>query len=251
MDCAQGINFLLTNGGRMEDYQGIGMASRSMLPSVGVSCTAGAGSEAQSFALICRESDHFKMACGDEKEHFRAVILDPLVAATAPAEVAAVAGYDALSHAVESFVTRSANPLSRLLAKEAWRGAVTAYEAIVTGTAGEIELAEMMWGAYLAGAAVELSMLGAAHACANPLTAHFGVTHGKAIALMLPDVVRADAPVSAPLYDELTASAPGQGPETLAQCLEALRDSATLPARLSAIGIDAKDLSDLTALAVE
>jgi len=70
MDCAKGVNFLLTNGGTMADYQGFGKATKPMLPSIGVPTTAGTGSEAQSYALIADEQSHMKMACGDRKAAF-------------------------------------------------------------------------------------------------------------------------------------------------------------------------------------
>ena len=121
MDCAKGINFLLTNGGRMEDYWGVGKASRPMLPSLGIPTTAGTGSEAQSFALIAQPDTHLKMACGDEKAHFRTVILDPELVATVPGSVAVATGLDAIGHAVESYVTTARNPVSQMYAREAWR----------------------------------------------------------------------------------------------------------------------------------
>src|SRR5436305_5835720 len=77
MDCAKGINFLYTNGGRMADYKGFGKATRPLLPSVGVPTTSGTGSEAQSYALIADERTHMKMACGDRQTAFKVSILDP------------------------------------------------------------------------------------------------------------------------------------------------------------------------------
>src|SRR6186713_83398 len=71
LDCAKGINFVVTNGGSMRDYRGHGKASKPMLPSIGVPTTAGTGSEAQSYALISDAQTHAKMACGDEKAAFR------------------------------------------------------------------------------------------------------------------------------------------------------------------------------------
>ena len=121
MDCAKGINFLVSNGGRMEDYWGDGKATRPMLPSIGVPTTAGTGSEAQSFALIEQEGTLRKMACGDEKVRFGAVILDPELTATQPRRVAALTAMDAVSHVVESFVTTRRNPVSRTFSREAWR----------------------------------------------------------------------------------------------------------------------------------
>ena len=120
MDCAKGVNFLLTNGGRMEDYWGSNKATRPMLPSIGVPATAGTGSDAQSYALISQEQGGVKMACGDPKAKFRTVVLDPAVAATAPREVVALSGIDAVSHVVESYVSTKSNPISRRLAAAAW-----------------------------------------------------------------------------------------------------------------------------------
>ena len=113
MDCTKGVNFVYTNGGRMQDYWGFGKATRQMLPSLAVPCTTGTGSEAQSFALISSDDEHVKMACGDPKVRFRSVILDSAMACTQPDEVFALTALDAVSHAVETFVTKSRNSISR------------------------------------------------------------------------------------------------------------------------------------------
>jgi alcohol dehydrogenase len=98
----------------------------------------------------------------------------------------------------------------------------------------------MLLGAHLAGAAIEASMLGAAHACANPLTARYGVAHGAAVALLLPHVVRWNgAEVS---YGEL---APGGSGEQLAARLEALRAAAGLPATLREAGVPPGALGEM------
>jgi len=104
MDCAKGINLLLTNGGSMEDYRGFGRAARPLLPAIGIPATAGTGSEAQSYALISRAETHEKMACGDRQARFRTVVLDAALLASTPRRVAAAAGIDAIAHAVESLV---------------------------------------------------------------------------------------------------------------------------------------------------
>jgi alcohol dehydrogenase len=77
LDCAKGINFVLTNGGTMRDYWGFGKARLPMLPSIGIPTTAGTGSEAQAYALISDTETHRKMACGDPKASFRVAVLDP------------------------------------------------------------------------------------------------------------------------------------------------------------------------------
>jgi alcohol dehydrogenase len=247
LDCAKGANFLLTNGGRVEDYRGWNRAAQPMLRSIGVPSTAGTGSEAQSYALIAHPATHVKMACGDEKARFSAVILDPMLPRTAPRAVAAIAGYDALAHAVESLVSRSANPLSRLFSREAWRLLERSYESAVAGRASEAGWSDMLLGAHLAGVAIEVSMLGAAHACANPLTARFGVAHGIAVALMLPAVVRVNGPAAAASYAGLIGAQEEDGAEALARRLESLRAAGGLPARLSSVGIPAEALPQLAA----
>jgi alcohol dehydrogenase len=251
MDCAKGINFLVTNGGRMEDYWGTGKATRPMLPSIGVPTTAGTGSEAQSYALISQADTHRKMACGDPKARFRTVLLDPQLLATVPSKVAAVTAYDALSHAVESFVTRRRNPLAQLYAAEAWRLLSGAFEDFLRDRGQPAPRRAMLLGAHLSGAAIEQSMLGAAHACANPLTARFGVVHGAAVALMLPSVVRfngQDDGVGA-WYAELQNGAGNT--ETLAERLEVLRAAAGLPATLATAGVDPAAIPQLAREAAE
>lgn len=208
MDCAKGINFLLTNGGKMADYWGEGKAQHPMLPTIGIPTTAGTGSEAQAFALIANAQTHEKMACGSEGARFRGVILDPELTRTVPRVVAIAAGIDAISHAVESYVTTDSNLISRIYARQAWRLLTRHFPGSIEEP-DEYTLAAMLLGAYLAGAAIDCSMLGAAHACANPLTANYGVTHGVAVGLMLPHVVRFNELVASSLYVELDSAAPG------------------------------------------
>jgi alcohol dehydrogenase len=89
MDCAKGINFLLTNGGRMSDYRGYGKATQPMLPMIAIPTTAGTGSEAQSYALISDAESHVKMACGDPKAAFRVALLDPALTVSQPRSITA------------------------------------------------------------------------------------------------------------------------------------------------------------------
>src|SRR5215510_4500369 len=95
LDCAKGINFLLTNGGRMQDYLGYGKARQPLLPMIAIPTTAGTGSEAQSYAVVSDAETHTKMACGDPKAAFRIAILDPILTVTQPRATTAASGYDA------------------------------------------------------------------------------------------------------------------------------------------------------------
>jgi alcohol dehydrogenase len=248
LDCAKGINFVLTNGGTMRDYRGYGKASRPMLPSIGVPTTAGTGSEAQSYALISDEETHAKMACGDPNAAFRIAILDPSLTLTQPRQVTAVAGYDAISHAVESFVTTRRNEISDLFARDAWRRLDRYYERVLSTPHDIRARGAMLLGAHEAGIAIEQSMLGATHACANPLTARYGTAHGVAIAVMLPHVVRWNGDHVGDRYAELLELCGVEGAaERLATRLEDLRRAAELPAALRELGVPREDFAALAA----
>ncbi len=256
MDCAKGINFVLSNGGRIQDYWGYGKARQPMLPMIGIPTTAGTGSEVQSYALISDAESHVKMACGDPQAAFRIVILDPLLTVTQPPHVTAAAGYDAIAHAVETFVTTKRTPISRLYTLEAWNLLERNFEIVLKDGSDLEARAAMQLGAHFAGVAIENSMLGATHACANPLTARFGTTHGIAVALLLPSVVRWNGSVVGDHYRELLRASTlhsngGNETEGLASHLESLAKIAGFPLRLRELGIAQDELQSLAELATQ
>jgi alcohol dehydrogenase len=212
-----------------------------MLPSVGVPTTAGTGSEAQSFALITDEQTHIKMACGDRKAAFRVAILDPEVTVSQPKSVTAVTGIDALAHAIESHVSTRRNPVSQICSLAAFRYLDPNFETVLRTPIDVPARSAMQLGAHLAGMAIENAMLGVCHSCANPLTAHYGMTHGVAVALMLPHVIRFNAPAADPLYAELIAAVglPNRGSpaESLTARVAALTAAAGLPRSLKECGV--------------
>jgi alcohol dehydrogenase len=254
MDCAKGINFLVSCGGRMHDYHGRNRATGPLLPSIGVPTTAGTGSETQSFALVTDPETGMKMACGDPRAAFRIAILDVGLTLTQPARVAALTGIDAVSHAVESHVCRLANPASRLFSRAAWRLlAVHLPRVLAAGDDLESRSAVQL-GAAWAGSAIEHSMLGAAHALANPLTAAFGTAHGQAVGLMLPHVVRFNAADCAAHYAELLVDIgvvvpPAAAGARLASFLADLLRAGGLADTLTGLGIAPLDPQPLARLA--
>ena len=255
MDTAKGCNFLLTNGGQMKDYWGIGKAKLPMLPLIAIPTTGGTGSECQSFALITDESTHQKMACGDPKAAAKIAILDPALTLSQPPKVTAGSGIDALAHAVETAVTRKRTPFSLLFSREAFRLTVAGLPRVLQAPQDLEARGWMLLGAALGGIAIENSMLGAAHSAANPLTAHFGIVHGRAVGLMLPHIVRfnARAPEAAQTYAELTMLAGISSPadptagaaEKLAAHIEHLLDLGNLPRSLKDCGAHNGDLARL------
>jgi alcohol dehydrogenase len=249
MDTAKGCNFLLTNGGRMQDYWGVGKAFMSMLPLIAIPTTAGTGSECQTFALIADAETHQKMACGDPKAAARIAILDPALTLSQPRRVTACTGLDALSHALETAVSKKRNALSLAFSREAWRLCGSSLPLVLQEGANIEARAGMLLGAALGGLAIENSMLGAAHAAANPLTAHFRLVHGQAVGLMLPAVIRFNAadPAVARMYDEL-----GEIKSTrLAARVEWLLNLAGMPRSLADCGVTPDSIPMLAAEAAK
>jgi alcohol dehydrogenase len=255
LDCAKAINFVLTNGGVIADYRGYGKASRPLLPMIAIPTTAGTGSEAQSYAVISDAATHMKMACGDPSAAVRIAILDPGLTRTVPPHVTAAAGFDAIAHAVETAVTTRRTALSEMYSQHAWRLLVDAFSRVLEEPLNLEARSAMQLGSHFAGAAIEQSMLGAAHACANPLTARYDTTHGLALAMLLPHVVRWNAGVATDQYAALLRSAgrPGKGnaAERLACELETLAVTAGIGRRLSDRGVDEEALPELAAQAAQ
>lgn len=249
LDTAKGCNFLLTNGGQMQDYWGVGKATKPMLPLIAIPTTSGTGSECQSYALIAKEETHQKMACGDPKAAPRIALLDPALTVSQPRMVTACTGMDAIVHAVETAVTKRRNEYSSLYSREAFRRLISHFPRVLESPNDLEARAQMLLGAAFAGIAIENSMLGAAHSAANPLTAHFNIVHGQAVGMMLPHIVRfnAELPETRALYHDLVTSA-GLGDQTVtpAEAVELLIDRlnaslriARLPASLSDCGVEA------------
>jgi alcohol dehydrogenase len=251
MDTAKGCNFILTNGGRMEDYWGIGKAKLPMLPLIAVPTTGGTGSECQSFALITHPQTHQKMACGDSKAAAAIALLDPALTVSQPPRVTACSGIDAVAHALETAVTKRRTPLSSVFSREAFRLTTLGLPRVLQSP-GDLEARGFMQlGAAFAGIAIENSMLGAAHSAANPLTAHFDIAHGQAVGLMLPHIVRFNASDLDTVreYAELAriahianSASPEAAVKSLADWLASLLNAAGLPRRLSDCGVTQKDI---------
>ena len=259
MDCAKGINFVYSNGGRIQDYWGTGKALKPMLPLIAVPTTAGTGSEAQSYALISDAVTHVKMACGDRKAACRIAILDPALTVTQPRRVTALTGIDAIAHALETYVTKPRNPMSLAFSRESWRLLAENFGKVLDHPADIDARGAMQLGACFAGMAIESSMLGATHALANPLTAEYGIVHGQAIGLMLPHVIRYNGEAFPDWYRELSDSLAGingfpsfdRGANGLATFVAELVRKADLPQRLSDCSVARESLPKMAEAAAK
>lgn len=243
MDCAKGINFLLTNGGKMSDYKGIGLAKKPMLPSIGIPTTSGTGSEAQSFALITDSSTHLKMACGDKKAAFKICLLDPILTVSQPQMVTAATGIDAISHALESYVSTKKNAISQTFARQAWGMLFSNLPTVLKNPTNIEARGAMQLGAHMAGLSIENSMLGICHSCANPLTAHYGLPHGVAIGILLPHVLRFNSLHVGDFYKTLVndiggdSKTPETSAEVLAKIITGFLELAGIPKNLHDCGV--------------
>ena len=256
LDCAKGINLLLTNGGAIPDYRGYGRTTKPLLPMIAVPTTAGTGSEAQSYAVISDSGTRLKMACGDPGLAFRAAILDPELTLSQPRPVTAAAGFDAIAHAVETAVTTRGTSVSRMFSREAFRLLNGSFERVLERPDDIEARSATHLGAFYAGTAIEQSMLGAAHALANPLTAHYNMTHGVALAVLLPHVVRWNAATDRALYqpfvtEALNGQADGECGNHLAARLVEIGRRGGFPARLRDVGVAQDDLETLAGAAGE
>lgn len=246
MDTAKGCNFIFTNGGRMQDYWGTGKATQPMLPMIAVPTTAGTGSECQSYALISDAATHVKMACGDVKAAAKVAILDPELTVSQPTRVTVCTGIDALSHALETAVTNKGNAWSTVFSREAFRLCHEGFTRILEAPQDVDARGRMLLGAAYAGIAIENSMLGAAHSCANPLTAKFGTVHGEAVGVMLPHIIRFNSalPECAEVYQSYYSG------DLAARMTELLR-VADMPVNISHYGVQESDLLPLAEMAMK
>jgi alcohol dehydrogenase len=165
----------------MQDYVGYGKATKPMLPMIAIPTTSGTGSEAQSYAVISDAETHAKMAVRRSKAAFRVALLDPALTLSQPNTITATAGFDAIRACGRDLRYDQTNSGSQKYSRApAWKLLEPNFEVVLSDPNNLTRPQRDAAGAYFAGVAIEGSMLGATHACANPLTAHYGTTHGAA-----------------------------------------------------------------------
>jgi alcohol dehydrogenase len=209
--------------------------------------------------LIADAETGVKMACGDKRAAFRVAILDPQLTVTQPPRVTALTGIDALAHAIETYVTKRRTAISLTFSREAWRHLAPSFVRVLDEPQNLAARADMQLGACLAGLAIENSMLGGAHALANPLTANYGIVHGEAVALMLPHVIRHNGRQVDSWYRELVQSNGLIGPradtqsaaDALADFVSGVSRRAGLAGTLTECGVRRDQLSELATAAAK
>ncbi|MFC4279003.1 iron-containing alcohol dehydrogenase [Achromobacter aloeverae] len=189
IDVAKAVAILMTNGGKVSDYEGIEKFSVRPLPLFAVPTTAGTGSEVSSAAVITDTQRHVKMAIRHAAwGPAQVAILDPLAVASLPAHVAAHSGIDAFVHAFESYLSKLANPFSDAVNLHAMKLIAGNIRQFVANRQNTTAAMDMLCGASMAAMSFGYTGLGNVHCMAMPIGALFPVSHGLANALCLPTV---------------------------------------------------------------
>lgn len=187
-DCAKGIGLVASNGGSIRDYEGIDKSNKPMCPMIAINTTAGTASEITRFCIITDTSRHVKMAIVDWRVTPQIAINDPKLMVGMPPSLTAATGMDALTHAIEAYVSTNANPLTDAAAIMAIT-MITQYlpKAVANGVYMKAR-DKMAYGQYLAGIAFNNASLGYVHAMAHQLGGFYNLPHGVCNAILLPYV---------------------------------------------------------------
>jgi len=240
LDTAKGIAVLASNGGAVADYAGNGATPRRAWPLILVPTTAGTGSEVTANISITDSQTHAKLALRDPNNYATIAVLDPTLLGGLPVAAAAAAGMDALTHAIESYVSVRSTPMTKLLAFEATRRIGASLEPFVANRTDLPSARQMLYGSCLAGIAISHTGTGNAHAVARALGGPYGIAHGTGCAVALEPVMRFNNEVVQEQYATLAvalgvADASADAAQNALRAIErvgALRAAAGLPERL-------------------
>ena len=189
IDSAKAINILLTNGGEIAAYEGVHKVTKPTLPLVMIPTTAGTGSEVTAVTVVTDTERHKKMVIAGRFVGGTLAICDPLLTADLPPAITAATGMDALTHAIEAYISKLASPVSDSHALKAIDLINTSLEE-VSCNGNKKARSNLMLGSTMAGMAFNSAMLGLVHSLAHPLSAHYNIAHGVANAVFLPQVMR-------------------------------------------------------------
>ncbi|MEL4428353.1 MULTISPECIES: L-threonine dehydrogenase [Shewanella] len=252
-DCAKGIALVATNGGSIKDYEGLDQSAKPQLPLVAINTTAGTASEMTRFCIITDEARHIKMAIVDKHTTPLLSVNDPELMLKKPASLTAATGMDALTHAVEAYVSIAANPITdacAIKAIELIQGNLV--NAVKQGQ--DIEAREQMaYAQFLAGMAFNNASLGYVHAMAHQLGGFYDLPHGVCNALLLPHVQEYNAKVvpdrlkdiAKAMGVDVTSMTDEQGAAAAIAAIKALSVAVNIPENLTLLGVKAEDIPTL------
>ena len=258
-DCAKGIALVAANGGKIEDYEGVDKSAKPQLPLLAVNTTAGTASEMTRFTIITDESRHVKMAIVDKHVTPILSVNDPVLMEDMPASLTAATGMDALTHAVEAYVSTAHNPITDACALQAIALIAQYLPTAVQSPRDKTAREQMAYAQFLAGMAFNNASLGYVHAMAHQLGGFYDLPHGVCNALLLPHVEAFNVPTSAARLRDVAhamgVNVAGLDAEAGAQaCLAAIRQLALdvgIPKCLADLGVKEADIPLLAANALK
>ena len=253
IDCGKAIAIELTNDGELADYMGVDKIPRPGAPLIAISTTAGTGSECTKVTVITDSERNVKMMLSSPYLMARVAIVDPLLSLTTPPHLTSAVGVDALTHAIEAFISKRAQPITDALALKAIR-MISGYLRQAWADGENIKArTEMMIAASIAGMAFSNSSVALVHGMSRPIGAYFHVHHGLSNAILLLDVMEYSV-VGAPDRFAEIARAMGEpidGLSLMRQAdaailsMERLVNDLQMP-RLGEIGIDREEFETVT-----
>ncbi|MGL5389608.1 MAG: L-threonine dehydrogenase [Serratia sp. (in: enterobacteria)] len=252
-DCAKGIALVAANGGEIKDYEGVDRSAKPQLPVVAINTTAGTASEMTRFCIITDEARHIKMAIVDKHVTPILSVNDPHLMAGMPKGLTAATGMDALTHAIEAYVSSAANPITDACAlKAATMIAESLRDAVNDGQNMQAR-ENMAYAQFLAGMAFNNASLGYVHAMAHQLGGFYNLPHGVCNAVLLPHVQEFNAQVAAGRLKDIAAAmgvniAGLNDEQGAAACIAAIRQLAKdvgIPAGLRDLQVKEEDFATL------
>lgn len=249
-DCAKGIGIVATNGGHIRNYEGIDKSSKAMPPFIAVNTTAGTASEMTRFCIITNTATKVKMAIVDWRVTPNVAINDPLLMMGMPPALTAATGMDALTHAVEAYVSTIATPVTDACALKAIELISENLRAAVANGADVEARDKMAYAEYLAGMAFNNASLGHVHAMAHQLGGFYDLPHGVCNAILLPHVERFNmiakmdrfADIAAAMGENIAGLSVRCAAEKALEAIVTLSQDVGIPRGLSELGVKVEDI---------
>ncbi|AKE09238.1 MULTISPECIES: L-threonine dehydrogenase [Serratia] len=258
-DCAKGIALLATNGGDIKDYEGVDRSAKPQLPMIAINTTAGTASEMTRFCIITDEARHIKMAIVDKHVTPILSVNDPHLMAGMPKGLTAATGMDALTHAIEAYVSSAANPITDACALKAVTMIAESLRDAVADGSNMQARENMAYAQFLAGMAFNNASLGYVHAMAHQLGGFYDLPHGVCNAVLLPHVQEFNASVCASRLKDIAAAMgldvsylnDQQGAAACIAAIRLLAQDVGIPAGLRDLQVKEQDLDTLATNALK
>jgi alcohol dehydrogenase len=258
-DCAKGIALVAANGGSIQDYEGVDRSAKPQLPLIAINTTAGTASEMTRFCIITDDARHVKMAIIDKHVTPLMSVNDPELMLAKPAGLTAATGMDALTHAIEAYVSTIATPVTDASAIMAIQ-LIAKHLRTAVNQGDDLHAREQMaYAQFLAGMAFNNASLGYVHAMAHQLGGFYDLPHGVCNAVLLPHVQAYNAQVSAVRLKEVarhmgvdvSTMNDEQGADAAIAAIKQLALDVKIPAGLAQLGVKADDFDILASNALK